>query len=136
MARPRNRPGRLRVRCPNLGAKPQAGATGVGREAPPERRSVPVRPKSAIGPRELVATPPSAVEARHGSRRASDYNERQHDEPPFRDKRDIATAIQALANTALKLAEYDKATGRDDEKSMLVELRQALMGANQTSAGP
>jgi hypothetical protein len=34
------------------------------------------------------------------------------DEPPFRDKRDIATAIKALANTALKLAECDKATGK------------------------
>jgi Helix-turn-helix domain len=40
----------------------------------------------------------------------NDYNERPVDEPPFRDKRDIANAIQALANTALKLAEHDRAT--------------------------
>lgn len=40
----------------------------------------------------------------------NDYNERQHEEPPFRDKQAIANAIQALSQTALKLAEYDKAT--------------------------
>jgi hypothetical protein len=57
----------------------------------------------------------------------NDYNEVTHDEPPFRDKRDIATAIQALANTALKLAEYDKTTGHDDERSMLTDLREALI---------
>lgn len=39
----------------------------------------------------------------------NDYNEREHDEPPFRDKRDIATALQALTNTALKIAEHDRA---------------------------
>jgi hypothetical protein len=59
----------------------------------------------------------------------NDYNEREHPEPPFRDKRDIATAIQALANTALKLAEYDKATGNDDEKSMLGDLFDQLRQA-------
>jgi hypothetical protein len=59
----------------------------------------------------------------------NDYNERPVDEPPFRDKRDIATAIQALANTALKLAEYDKATGHEDDRSMLTDLREALMKA-------
>jgi transposase-like protein len=61
----------------------------------------------------------------------NDYNEVTHDEPPFRDKRDIATAIQALANTALRLAEYDKASGHEDEKSMLVELRTALVEARR-----
>ena len=64
----------------------------------------------------------------------NDYNERPVDEPPFRDKRDIATAISALAATALKLAEYDKATGAEDEKSMLGDLfdqlRQARDGRN------
>ncbi|XVU25795.1 helix-turn-helix domain-containing protein [Actinoplanes sp. CA-054009] len=59
----------------------------------------------------------------------NEYNEVEHDEPPFRDKRDIATAIKALADTALKLAEYDKATGHEDEKSMLTDLREALMAA-------
>ncbi|MBB2941945.1 transposase-like protein [Actinoplanes lutulentus] len=59
----------------------------------------------------------------------NDYNEVQHDEPPFHDKRDIATAIQALANTALKLAEYDKATGHEDDRSMLTDLREALIEA-------
>ncbi|WP_433793951.1 helix-turn-helix domain-containing protein [Actinoplanes sp. CA-252034] len=59
----------------------------------------------------------------------NDYNEVTHDEPPFRDKRDIASAIQALANTALKLAEYDKATGNEDEKSMLGDLFDQLRQA-------
>lgn len=56
----------------------------------------------------------------------NDYNERPVDEPPFRDKRDIATAISALAATALRLAEYDKATGNEDEKSMLGDLFDQL----------
>lgn len=38
------------------------------------------------------------------------YEETTHDEPPFRDKQAIATAMQALAQTALKLAEYERAT--------------------------
>ena len=42
----------------------------------------------------------------------NDYSERPVDEPPFRDKRDIATAISALAATALKLAEYDRRSVR------------------------
>lgn len=41
--------------------------------------------------------------------RENDYNEVEHAEPPFADKRAIATAIQALAATALKIAEHDKA---------------------------
>lgn len=59
----------------------------------------------------------------------NDYNEREHTEPPFRDKRDIATALKALADTALKLAEYDKAIGNEDERSMLFDLREALIAA-------
>jgi hypothetical protein len=34
-----------------------------------------------------------------------------------------------LADTALTLAEYDKATGNEDEQSMLTDLRAALIGA-------
>lgn len=63
----------------------------------------------------------------------NDYNSTTLDEPPFRDKRDIANAIQALANTALRLAEYDKATGSDDEKGMLLELRDQLRAARNTA---
>ncbi|RGC68433.1 hypothetical protein C5N14_13685 [Micromonospora sp. MW-13] len=59
----------------------------------------------------------------------NDYNSTTLEEPPFADKRNIATAIQALAGTALKLAEYDKATGNEDEKGMLGELRDALRAA-------
>lgn len=39
----------------------------------------------------------------------NDYNEVQHDEPPFADKRAIATSVQALMATALKIAEHDRA---------------------------
>lgn len=56
----------------------------------------------------------------------NDYNSREHPEPPFRDKQAIANAIQALAGTALKLAEYDKAAGSEDEKGMLGRLRDQL----------
>lgn len=59
----------------------------------------------------------------------NEYNERWHDEPPFRDKRDIATAVAALAQTALKLAEYDKAVGDEGDKSMLTDLRDKLAQA-------
>lgn len=41
--------------------------------------------------------------------RDNDYNEREFEEPPHADKRAIATAIQALAQTALKIAEHDRA---------------------------
>jgi hypothetical protein len=67
--------------------------------------------------------------------RENDYNEKQHDEPPFRDKQAIALALKALADTALKLAEYDKATGNEDERSMLVDLRDALMAAHREAKG-
>ena len=63
----------------------------------------------------------------------NDYNEKAVDEPPFRDKRDIATAISALAATALKLAEYDKATGNEDEKSMLGDLFDQLRTARDNA---
>lgn len=63
----------------------------------------------------------------------NEYNSREHPEPPFRDKQAIATAIQALANTALRLAEYDKAAGSDDEKGMLLELRDQLRAARDSA---
>lgn len=65
--------------------------------------------------------------------RDNEYNERSVKEPPFRDKRDIATALKALADTALKLAEYDKATGHDGDRSMLVDLRDALRTARDNT---
>ncbi|GIE29983.1 hypothetical protein Ait01nite_030280 [Actinoplanes italicus] len=59
----------------------------------------------------------------------NDYNERSVPEPPFRDKQSIAIAVKALADTALKLAEYDKDTGDEGEKSMLTDLRDRLIQA-------
>ncbi len=41
--------------------------------------------------------------------RENDYNEVQHTEPPFADKRAIAASIQALTQTAIRIAEYDRA---------------------------
>lgn len=55
------------------------------------------------------------------------YTEKKVLEPPFRDKQAIAIAAKALADTALRLAEYDKATGNEDDKSMLIDLRDALI---------
>jgi hypothetical protein len=67
----------------------------------------------------------------------NDYNSREHDEPPFKDKQAIAMAIKAMADTALKLAEYDKATGNEDERSMLFDLREALIAARtQATSAP
>lgn len=63
----------------------------------------------------------------------NDYNSREHPEPPFADKRNIATAIQALAATALKLAEYDKATGSEEERGMLGDLRDQLRAARDSA---
>lgn len=57
----------------------------------------------------------------------NDYNERKHPEPPFRDKQAIALSMKALTDMALRLAEFDKATGDENEKSMLVDLRNALI---------
>lgn len=51
---------------------------------------------------------PSVVYAFGG--RDNEYNAVAVDEPPARDKRDLATALKALADTALRLAEYDRAT--------------------------
>ncbi|BCJ64137.1 helix-turn-helix domain-containing protein [Polymorphospora rubra] len=39
----------------------------------------------------------------------NDYNEREHPEPPFADKRAIASSVQALMATALRIAEHDRA---------------------------
>lgn len=54
------------------------------------------------------------------------YESRTLNEPPFADKRSIAVALQALTNTAIRLAEYDKATNVDQAKSMLGDLAGAL----------
>jgi hypothetical protein len=40
----------------------------------------------------------------------NDFNSRTMPEPPHRDKQAIANAVKALADTALKLADYDRAT--------------------------
>jgi transposase-like protein len=39
----------------------------------------------------------------------NDYNSTTLEEPPFADKRAIATSVQALLQTALKIAEHDRA---------------------------
>ncbi|MDP9799358.1 hypothetical protein J2S43_007870 [Catenuloplanes nepalensis] len=63
----------------------------------------------------------------------NDYNERDVDEPPFRDKRDIATALSVLVNGSVRLAEYDKGTGNEDERSMLGDLFDQLRAARNNA---
>lgn len=56
----------------------------------------------------------------------NEYNERQHDEPPFRDKRDIASALTALVGSSTRLAEFDRGAGDTEQKSALVDLQLQL----------
>lgn len=55
----------------------------------------------------------------------NDYNSTTLEEPPFADKRAIATSVQALMQTALKIAEHDKAdqtvSGVDDWLNHMTE---------------
>jgi hypothetical protein len=53
----------------------------------------------------------------------NDYNSTELEEPPFQDKRNIATSVQALMLTALKIAEHDKA----DEQTSGVDAWLAAM---------
>lgn len=54
------------------------------------------------------------------------YTEHTMDEPPFRDKRDIAVSLQALTATAIRLAEFDKGANVGAAKSMLGALAAGL----------
>lgn len=54
------------------------------------------------------------------------YNERQLDEPTTRDKRDLAVAIQALTNSAIRLAEHDSGAGLTGVVSLLDQLGRGL----------
>lgn len=58
--------------------------------------------------------------------RDNTYNETTLDEPSFRDKREIMIAACAAAERSVKLDEYDRSTGADDQRSMLVDLMGAL----------
>lgn len=73
------------------------------------------------------------------------YTERQVDEPPFRDKRDIMQSVATAVNASLRLDEYDRGTDVDDAKSMIENLFDGLTGAwnqyhrdhpEQTPGGP
>lgn len=57
------------------------------------------------------------------------YEERAHDEPPFRDKRDIASALTALVGSSTRLAEFDRGAGDTEQQSALVDLMGTLKRA-------
>ncbi len=50
-------------------------------------------------------------------------------EPSFRDKREIMQAVSVAAERSMKLDEYDRQTGADEERSMLVDLAEKLGAA-------
>ncbi len=50
-------------------------------------------------------------------------------EPSFRDKREITAAVSTAMAASLKLDEYDRQTGSDEERSMLVDLAEKLGAA-------
>lgn len=51
------------------------------------------------------------------------------DEPSFRDKREIMTAVGLAIDRAMKLDEYDRTTGADSERSVLGDLMKGLKQA-------
>jgi len=57
------------------------------------------------------------------------YREKTRLEPPFKDKREIASALTQLVNGSTRLAELDKGTGIDQAKSMLGALAAGLGAA-------
>ena len=59
------------------------------------------------GAQKLLTQMFSPTKIYNFSGRDNSYNERQVDEPPFRDKRDLAAAIQALVAQSVRLAELD-----------------------------
>lgn len=57
------------------------------------------------------------------------YEERTHDEPTFRDKRDIANAMAQMIASSLRLAEFDRGAGDTEQQSALVNLMATLKRA-------
>lgn len=67
--------------------------------------------------------------------RDNEYNERVMPEPPFSDKRAIAVAVQSLASTALRLAEFDRSSDDQQQGSILLDLRDQLRAARDDARG-
>lgn len=57
------------------------------------------------------------------------YEEREHEEPTFRDKRDIASAMAQMIASSLRLAEFDRGAGDTEQQSALVTLMSTLKAA-------
>lgn len=57
------------------------------------------------------------------------FNQALVDQPSFRDQRDIMAAVVTASNGSLKLDEYDRQTGAEEERSMLVDLAEKLGAA-------
>jgi hypothetical protein len=58
------------------------------------------------------------------------YNEHELPEPSHRDKRDLAIAIQALTNSAIRLAEHDSGADLGGVVSLLDQLGRRLTAAH------
>lgn len=61
--------------------------------------------------------------------RDNTYEEHTLPEPPHADKLRLVQAVSIAADRSLKLDEYDRSRGADDDKSMLLDLRDALRAA-------
>jgi hypothetical protein len=57
------------------------------------------------------------------------YEERTLDKPPFADQLHIMRAVTTAAERSVKLDEYDRQTGAEEERSMLVDLAEKLGAA-------
>lgn len=90
----------------------RAGATAVATEArkadAAERRAAIEEKALAAADRLLDQMFARALVYNFGGKE-NDYNSTTLEEPPFADKRAIATSVRELMQTALKIAEHDKA---------------------------
>ncbi|GAA1026854.1 hypothetical protein GCM10009557_06040 [Virgisporangium ochraceum] len=59
------------------------------------------------------------------------FNQALIAQPSFRDQRDIMMAVSVAAERSMKLDEYDRNTGVEDDKAMLVDLAAKLGAAWQ-----
>lgn len=90
----------------------RAGATAVAtkvKKANAAERRAEIQVGALEAAQKLLGQMFSPAKVYNFGGKENTYEEMGHNEPPFRDKRDIASAISALAATALKLAEFDKA---------------------------
>lgn len=117
----------------------RAGATAAAtaaKVADGQARRAQLQLDALEGAQKLYAQMFAPCKAFNFGGKENTYNDTQLNEPTFVDKRNIAVAMQALANTALRLAEYDKGNDLGDAKSMLGTLAAGLgLAYQQLQAG-